>query len=393
MTMNREDVMKAQRSTKSYVAATPWLDPEATPFIQIKGLSKQFDDFTAVDNVTLDIYKGELFTILGGSGCGKSTLLRMLAGFEVPSAGQIIIDGVDMANIPAYDRPINMMFQSYAVFPHMTVEQNIGYGLKKDKLAKAEIATRVKDMLHLVQLDELAKRKPHHLSGGQRQRVALARALIKQPKVLLLDEPLAALDKKLREQTQFELINLQYELGITFVVVTHDQEEAMTLSDRLAVMDAGRFIQTGTPTQVYESPKNRFVADFFGTINFFNATVVSTDPATNTLCAKLEKTGTQLKANSDVAFAAGTEITIAVRPEKIIVSQQRPEGDHLTITKGTVEDLAYYGNRSLYRIRSQSGRIIQVSAQNYQRSEALVLEWDDEVFLSWDSSCNVVLSE
>lgn len=385
--------MKAQRSTKSYVAATPWLDPEATPFIQIKGLSKQFDDFTAVDNVTLDIYKGELFTILGGSGCGKSTLLRMLAGFEVPSAGQIIIDGVDMANIPAYDRPINMMFQSYAVFPHMTVEQNIGYGLKKDKLAKAEIATRVKDMLHLVQLDELAKRKPHHLSGGQRQRVALARALIKQPKVLLLDEPLAALDKKLREQTQFELINLQYELGITFVVVTHDQEEAMTLSDRLAVMDAGRFIQTGTPTQVYESPNNRFVADFFGTINFFNATVVSADPATNTLCAKLEKTGTQLKANSDVAFAAGTEITIAVRPEKIIVSQQRPEGDHLTITKGTVEDLAYYGNRSLYRIRSQSGRIIQVSAQNYQRSEALVLEWDDEVFLSWDSSCNVVLSE
>ena len=385
--------MKAQRSTKSYVAATPWLDPEATPFIQIKGLSKQFDDFTAVDNVTLDIYKGELFTILGGSGCGKSTLLRMLAGFEVPSAGQIIIDGVDMANIPAYDRPINMMFQSYAVFPHMTVEQNIGYGLKKDKLAKAEIATRVKDMLHLVQLDELAKRKPHHLSGGQRQRVALARALIKQPKVLLLDEPLAALDKKLREQTQFELINLQYELGITFVVVTHDQEEAMTLSDRLAVMDAGRFIQTGTPTQVYESPNNRFVADFFGTINFFNATVVSTDPTTNTLCAKLEKTGTQLKANSDVAFAAGTEITIAVRPEKIIVSQQRPEGDHLTITKGTVEDLAYYGNRSLYRIRSQSGRIIQVSAQNYQRSEALVLEWDDEVFLSWDSSCNVVLSE
>ena len=393
MAMNREDVMKAQRSTKSYVAATPWLDPEATPFIQIKGLSKQFDDFTAVDNVTLDIYKGELFTILGGSGCGKSTLLRMLAGFELPSAGQIIIDGVDMANIPAYDRPINMMFQSYAVFPHMTVEQNIGYGLKKDKLAKAEIATRVKDMLHLVQLDELAKRKPHHLSGGQRQRVALARALIKQPKVLLLDEPLAALDKKLREQTQFELINLQYELGITFVVVTHDQEEAMTLSDRLAVMDAGRFIQTGTPTQVYESPNNRFVADFFGTINFFNATVVSADPATNTVCAKLEKTGTQLKANSDVAFATGTEITIAVRPEKIIVSQQRPEGDHLTITKGTVEDLAYYGNRSLYRIRSQSGRIIQVSAQNYQRSEALVLEWDDEVFLSWDSSCNVVLSE
>ena len=317
----------------------------------------------------------------------------MLAGFETPSAGQIIIDGVDMASIPAYDRPINMMFQSYAVFPHMTVEQNVGYGLKKDKLGKAEIATRVKDMLELVQLSELAKRKPHHLSGGQRQRVALARALIKQPKVLLLDEPLAALDKKLREQTQFELMNLQYELGITFVVVTHDQEEAMTLSDRVAVMDAGKFVQTGTPTQVYESPNNCFVADFFGTINLFNATVISTDTATKTLRAELETTGTQLTASSEAEFAIGTEVIIGVRPEKIIVSQQRPEGDHLTITKGAVEDLAYYGNRSLYKVRSQSGRIIQVSAQNYQRSEALALEWDDKVYLSWDSSCNVVLSE
>jgi|TARA_B110000259_G_scaffold46988_1_gene54749 putrescine transport system ATP-binding protein len=391
--MNKKNLMEAQRPTKPYVAETPWLDLEAKPFIQIKGLSKKFDTFLAVDNVDLDIYKGELFTILGGSGCGKSTLLRMLAGFETPSAGQIIIDGVDMASIPAYDRPINMMFQSYAVFPHMTVEQNVGYGLKKDKLAKAEIATRVKDMLELVQLSELAKRKPHHLSGGQRQRVALARALIKKPKVLLLDEPLAALDKKLREQTQFELMNLQYELGITFVVVTHDQEEAMTLSTRVAVMDAGKFIQIGTPTQVYESPHNRFVADFFGTINFFNATVLSTDPEAQTLTAQLEKTGTQLEAKTEGSFSASDEVTIAVRPEKISVSQERPEGDNLTITKGTVEDLAYYGNRSVYRVRSQSGRIIQVSAQNNQRSEQLVLEWDDAVYLSWNSSCNVVLSE
>jgi len=391
--MNNENTIKANQSAKPYVAETPWLDPEAVPFIQIKGLSKQFDDFSAVDNVDLNIYKGELFTILGGSGCGKSTLLRMLAGFETPNAGQIIIDGIDMANIPAYDRPINMMFQSYAVFPHMTVEQNISYGLKKDNLAKAEIASRVKDMLELVQLSDLAKRKPNQLSGGQRQRVALARALIKQPKVLLLDEPLAALDKKLREQTQFELMNLQYELGITFVVVTHDQEEAMTLSSRVAVMDAGKFVQIGTPSQVYESPSNRFVADFFGTINFFNATVLTADTETKTLCAALETTGTKLEATTDGTFNTGDEVTIAVRPEKISVTQKPPKGDHLTVTKGTVEDLAYYGNRSIYRVRSQSGRIIQVSAQNHQRSEQLALEWDDEVYLSWDSSCNVVLSK
>lgn len=391
--MNNENTIKANQSAKPYVAETPWLDPEAVPFIQIKGLSKQFDDFSAVDNVDLNIYKGELFTILGGSGCGKSTLLRMLAGFETPNAGQIIIDGIDMANIPAYDRPINMMFQSYAVFPHMTVEQNISYGLKKDNLAKAEIASRVKDMLELVQLSELAKRKPNQLSGGQRQRVALARALIKQPKVLLLDEPLAALDKKLREQTQFELMNLQYELGITFVVVTHDQEEAMTLSSRVAVMDAGKFVQIGTPSQVYESPSNRFVADFFGTINFFNATVLTADTEAKTLCAALETTGTKLEATTDGTFNTGDEVTIAVRPEKISVTQKPPKGDHLTVTKGTVEDLAYYGNRSIYRVRSQSGRIIQVSAQNHQRSEQLALEWDDEVYLSWDSSCNVVLSK
>ena len=265
--------MKTNQPTKSYVADTPWLDREASPFIQIKNLSKNFDGTPAVANIDLNIYQGELFTILGGSGCGKSTLLRMLAGFETPSEGQIIIDGKDMAGIPAYDRPVNMMFQSYAVRPHMTVAQNISYGLKKDGIEKSQIKNQVNEMLELVQLSALGKRKPHQLSGGQRQRVALARALIKKPKVLLLDEPLAALDKKLREQTQFELMNLQYELGITFVVVTHDQEEAMTLSSRVAVMNEGRFIQIGTPSQAYESPNNKLVADFFGTINFFNATV------------------------------------------------------------------------------------------------------------------------
>ena len=385
--------MKTNQPTKSYVADTPWLDREATPFIQIKNLSKNFDGTPAVANIDLNIYQGELFTILGGSGCGKSTLLRMLAGFETPSEGQIIIDGKDMARIPAYDRPVNMMFQSYAVFPHMTVAQNISYGLKKDGIEKSQIKNRVNEMLELVQLSALGKRKPHQLSGGQRQRVALARALIKKPKVLLLDEPLAALDKKLREQTQFELMNLQYELGITFVVVTHDQEEAMTLSSRVAVMNEGRFIQIGTPSQVYESPNNKFVADFFGTINFFNATVQNANQDSKVLRATLEKTGTELDAKFDGNIHAGDQITIAVRPEKISITKNNPEAENLTVTKGVVEDLAYYGNRSIYRIRSQSGRIIQVSAQNFARSEQLALEWDDEVYLSWNSSCNVVLTE
>ena len=385
--------MKTNQPTKSYVADTPWLDREASPFIQIKNLSKNFDGTPAVANIDLNIYQGELFTILGGSGCGKSTLLRMLAGFETPSEGQIIIDGKDMSGIPAYDRPVNMMFQSYAVFPHMTVAQNISYGLKKDGIEKSQIKHQVNEMLELVQLSALGKRKPHQLSGGQRQRVALARALIKKPKVLLLDEPLAALDKKLREQTQFELMNLQYELGITFVVVTHDQEEAMTLSSRVAVMNEGRFIQIGTPSQVYESPNNKFVADFFGTINFFNATVQNANQDSKVLRATLEKTGTELDAKFDGNIHTGDQITIAVRPEKISITKNNPEGENLTVTKGVVEDLAYYGNRSIYRIRSQSGRIIQVSAQNFARSEQLALEWDDEVYLSWNSSCNVVLTE
>tara|TARA_Y100000385_G_scaffold274923_1_gene318645 strand:+ start:320 stop:1495 length:1176 start_codon:yes stop_codon:yes gene_type:complete len=391
--METIETMKTNQPTKSYVADTPWLDREATPFIQIKNLSKNFDGTPAVANIDLNIYQGELFTILGGSGCGKSTLLRMLAGFETPSEGQIIIDGKDMSGIPAYDRPVNMMFQSYAVFPHMTVAQNISYGLKKDGIEKSQIKHQVNEMLELVQLSALGKRKPHQLSGGQRQRVALARALIKKPKVLLLDEPLAALDKKLREQTQFELMNLQYELGITFVVVTHDQEEAMTLSSRVAVMNEGRFIQIGTPSQVYESPNNKFVADFFGTINFFNATVQNANQDSKVLCATLEKTGTKLDAKFDGNIHPGDQITIAVRPEKISITKNNPEGENLTVTKGVVEDLAYYGNRSIYRIRSQSGRIIQVSAQNFARSEQLALEWDDEVYLSWNSSCNVVLTE
>ena len=371
-------------------SATPWKDPAQKPFIELKSLSKRFGQFTAVDNIDLKIYRGELFTILGGSGCGKSTLLRMLAGFENPSDGRILIDGVDITNSPPYERPVNMMFQSYAVFPHMTVEQNIAYGLKKEKLPQAEIKARVQEMLQLVQLPQLARRKPNQLSGGQSQRVALARALIKRPKVLLLDEPLAALDKKLREQTQFELMNLQDQLGITFVVVTHDQEEAMTLATRIAVMDAGRFVQIGTPSEVYEFPCNRFIADFFGKINTFDATVVASEG--DWMTAKLEDSATEIRTRHSQALAPGSRCTIGVRPEKLLISTEAPTAPGLTVTRGVVEDLAYYGNRSLYRVRTQHGRVIQVSAQNYQRSAELLLEWDDEVFLSWDSSCSVVLT-
>ena len=372
-------------------SGTPWKDPSQQPFIELKCLCKQFDGFAAVNDVSLKIYRGELFTILGGSGCGKSTLLRMLAGFEKPSDGRILIDGVDVTETPPYERPVNMMFQSYAVFPHMTVEQNIAYGLKKEKLPREEINQRVSEMLQLVQLSDFAKRKPNQLSGGQSQRVALARALIKRPKVLLLDEPLAALDKKLREQTQFELMNLQDQLGITFVVVTHDQEEAMTLATRIAVMNKGKFVQVGTPSEVYEFPRNHFIADFFGQINVFDATVLASDG--EYLNARLDDSDTEIRTRHEQRLEPGSRCIIGVRPEKLLISTEAPSREGYTVIRGVVEDLAYYGNRSLYRVRSQNGHVIQVSAQNYQRSAELVLEWDDEVFLSWDSSCSVVFTQ
>ena len=369
----------------------PWKDPEVKPFIQIENVSKDFDGFLAVNNVSLDIYLGELFSILGGSGCGKTTLLRILAGFERPSTGRILIDGIDMTDIPPYERPINMMFQSYAVFPHMSVEKNVAYGLKKEGVSKDEIQSRVTDMLKLVQMTEFAKRKPHQLSGGQLQRVALARALIKNPKVLLLDEPLAALDKKLREQTQFELMNIQDQLGVTFVVVTHDQEEAMILSSRIAVMHNGQFIQSGTPKEIYEYPVNRYVADFFGTINLLDGKVSRiTGNILEIECPEVEAT---VKAYSLDTIQHNDQLTIAVRPEKIMISKEPPEGEDISVLKGVVWDLGYYGNLSIYRVQTESGKVIQVSAQNRIRSAERVLEWDEEVYLSWDIQSSVVLTE
>ena len=363
------------------------------PLVRIRNLSKRFGDVTAVDAVSLDIYPSELFSILGGSGSGKTPLLRMLAGFEQPTTGQIEIDGVDMDSVPPYERPVNMMFQSYALFPHMTVEQNVAYGLKKDRVPAAQIRERVAAILDKVRMGRLAGRKPNALSGGERQRVALARALVKQPKLLLLDEPLAALDKKLRQHTQFELMNLQDELGVTFIVVTHDQEEAMTLSTRIAVMNLGRLEQVGTPGEVYEYPVNRFVADFVGNVNLLEATVAERQNDRLRLdCAELGGPVTALcDAGQDIG--PGTAVTVALRPEKILISKEAPDGEGRTVLRGIVHDLGYFGNLSVYRVELPGGRILQVSGQNRVRTARKTVEWDDEVFVSWDVASAIVLKD
>ena len=367
----------------------PWLDPAAKPQIVIENVSKLFGNFTAVDAVSLKIYKGEIFALLGGSGCGKTTLLRMLAGFAAPSAGRITIDDADMTDVPSYERPVNMMFQSYALFPHMTVERNVGYGLRSLKLDKAAAQQRIREALDMVQLGHLGKRKPHQLSGGQKQRVALARALIRRPKVLLLDEPLSALDKKLREQTQFELMNIQYKIGTTFVFVTHDQEEAMALSSRLAVMDKGKIIQVGTPAEIYEFPQNRFVADFIGTTNLFPGTVVANEPTTVTVHS--DEIGCDLVVDDPQRYTQGQHVWVAIRPEKIHLSKQPVREARTNQLKGTVWELGYLGNHSTYRIKSESGKIITAFAQNARRSSELSIDWSEEVYLSWSADAAIVL--
>ena len=368
----------------------PWLDGDAEPFIKIRNVTKKFGEFTAVDNIDLDIYKGELFSLLGGSGCGKTTLLRMLAGFEPPSSGTIYIDGVDMTDVPPYARPINMMFQSYALFPHMTVEQNVAYGLKRDKIPKDEITRRVDEILSMVELSDFIKRKPHQLSGGQRQRVALARALVKRPKVLLLDDPLGALDKRLREQTQFELINIQDQLGVTFVVVTHDQEEAMTLSTRMAMMDAGKFQQIGTPTEVYEYPESRLVANFIGSANMFEGRVSQSGPDHVVVTGK--ELGVEFNAEHTNSIMEGTKVWIAVRPEKITLSKT-PLDVTTNQLKGVVVDIGYHGKTSTYRIRISNDQIIEVSVPSQKRpkGDRQSIDWDEEIYMNWDQSNAVVL--
>ncbi len=368
--------------------AKPWKNATAEPFIRIKNITKKFGEFTAVDDITLDIYKGELFCLLGGSGCGKSTLLRMLAGFESPTSGTIEIDGQDVAKIAAFDRPTNMMFQSYALFPHMSVEKNIAYGLLREGVPKGEAMDRVSDMLRLVKLQDFAKRKPHQLSGGQQQRVALARSLIKQPKLLLLDEPLGALDKKLREETQFELIQIQETLGVTFIVVTHDQEEAMTLSTRIGVMKDGKIVQVGEPPQIYENPNSKYVADFIGSVNMFEGTVDVAVP--DTLRIKSPEAGIDLLVEPIEGLKANQTISVAIRPERISVTRHKPEGV-ANIVEGEVEEVAYLGNISILRVKLASGKIVKVTKSNLLHDEEPI-KWDEKVFLSWSNAAGIVLT-
>ncbi len=361
------------------------------PFIRIEGVSKRFGTFEAVKNVNLTIGKGEIFALLGGSGCGKTTLLRMLAGFEEPSAGRIFIDGQDMAGTPPWDRPVHMMFQSYALFPHMSVEKNIAYGLKHEKLTAAQRRDRVREMLDLVQLTQFAERKPHQISGGQRQRVALARALARQPKLLLLDEPLAALDKKLREHTQFELMSIQQRTGVTFIVVTHDQEEAMTLADRIAVMDKGIVRQVGSAGEIYEYPNSRFVAGFIGTVSTFPGRVVRLTgdlaeidiPAMNGTFA----------ARAVPGLSEGRNVTVALRPEKVQISRICP--DAVNVFEGQVKDLAYFGKDSLYRVTLPDGDLILAHAVNARRGpeSARTADWDDKVWLSFEPASAILLTD
>ncbi len=369
-------------------SVNPWLDPSQKPYIQIENVTKKFGDFTAIDHLNLDIYKNEFFSLLGPSGCGKTTLLRMLAGFEKVTEGRILLDGEDISEIPPHLRPINMMFQSYALFPHMTVEKNIAFGLKQDNLPPNEINQRVEEMLELVELSDFAKRKPNQLSGGQSQRVALARSLAKRPKLLLLDEPLGALDKRLREQTQFELMDIQEKLEVTFVIVTHDQEEAMTVSSRIGVMDSGNLIQVATPTEIYEAPVNKDVADFIGDVNILRGIYKGQNDVGTQLHS--DDSDSIVFATQEVGASTGDEMWFAIRPEKLEISKKKPKNQH-NILKGLIEDIAYGGSFSTYHVRLDSGRILKAIRANRVRTEEHHLTWEDEVYLHWEPHSAVVL--
>jgi len=376
---NREPVKKVRR-----------------PLLEIKNITKKYGENVAVDNVDLTIYEGEIFALLGSSGCGKSTLLRMIAGFENPTSGSIILDGEDIIGVPPYKRHLNMMFQSYALFPHMTVAQNIAFGLKQEKLPKKVIEERVNQMLKLVHMEEYVDRKPHQLSGGQRQRVALARSLAKQPKLLLLDEPMGALDKKLREQMRLELVNIIESVGVTCVMVTHDQEEAMTMAERIAIMNRGEFIQVGSPRQIYENPNCCFAAEFIGSVNMFESTLITSGPDVGSVirCKDLEH---DIHLDIDVDLDDGMEVTVAIRPEKIYLEKTMPvdeNGQPLkdNYTTGVVTEIAYMGDISIYHVKLNSGKVVISTLPNVDRFNKGLPTWDDKVFLSWDPESCVTLT-
>lgn len=386
--MHHEGFYISRINMSENTPVSPWLDSTQKPYIQIENVTKKFGDFTAIDNLTLDIYKNEFFSLLGPSGCGKTTLLRMLAGFEKITNGKILLDGEDISEIPPHLRPINMMFQSYALFPHMTVEKNIAFGLKQDKMPENLINQRVEEMLELVELTDFAKRKPNQLSGGQSQRVALARSLAKRPKLLLLDEPLGALDKRLREQTQFELMDIQEKLKVTFVIVTHDQEEAMTVSSRIGVMDSGNLIQVATPAEIYEAPINKDVADFIGDVNLFKGIYKGQNEIGTQLLS--DDSNSIVYATQKVDVAIGNQLWFALRPEKLEISKRLPKNEH-NILKGTIEDIAYGGSFSTYHVKLQNGTILKAIRANRERTKEHHLTWGDEVFLQWAPHSAVVL--
>jgi len=364
----------------------------AGAFLQIRDVVKAFNGHRAVNNVSLDIRKGEIFALLGPSGCGKTTLLRMLGGFETPTSGTILLDGRDLAGLPPYERPLNMMFQSYALFPHLTVWENIAFGLKRDKLPAAQVAEQVDAMLKLVQLSKFAQRKPHQLSGGQQQRVALARSLAKKPQLLLLDEPLGALDKKLREETQIELVNIIEEVGVTCVMVTHDQEEAMTMASRIAVMSDGRLLQVGAPGEIYETPASRFVADFIGNVNLMDGALTLDEPGhVQVTCADCTH-----HIGHGITGTEGMPVTVALRPEKIRLGREAidvadaPAG--FNRVRGTVKDMAYFGSYTVYHLQLASGMVLKVSSSNAERHREHPLTWGDEAWASWSPTAPVVLT-
>jgi putrescine transport system ATP-binding protein len=341
----------------------------AVPLLRIEGVAKTFGNFRAVDGLSLDIAAGEFFALLGPSGCGKTTLLRMLAGFETPDEGRILLGGRDIAPVLPHERPVNMMFQNYALFPHLNVRDNIAFGLKRAGLPRAEIDSRVAEMVALVKLEGMERRKPDQLSGGQKQRVALARSLARRPRILLLDEPLAALDKKLRESTQAELMELQRRLGMTFIIVTHDQEEAMTMANRIGVMNAGRLEQVASPRDLYEAPQSRWVAEFVGDVNLFDGAVASREHSRVTVSTS---SGATLAVTEPRGVAVGTAVSVAIRPEKVKLSRRGPGSDAVSSQlinrlEGEVADVSYLGGLTVYKVKLDSGVIVRSSIANTVR--------------------------